>query len=129
MKRLILALLCGFVFGEANAQTPVLTIPHAITTSGGNKSNTITTTNTFQQVFAASPTSPGSNVRKGCTILNEGSHVMYVEEGAGLANATTANSIQLQPGIAYYCSNGVVSLTGEVDIAGTSGDAYYAAQY
>lgn len=130
-----LLLLLALASGPALAQQPVWTVPTPATSAAGNVSSTIAVTNTFQQVFAASQPSQGAlpgagGTRKGCTIINNAaSNTMYVSEGKTAATAATASSVALAAGQAYYCNwNGTV-LTGEIDITGTAGDAYYAAQY
>lgn len=113
----------------------VQTQPLPSTTTGGNASSTITTTNTFQLVWAATPNSfsvpvtSGTAVRHGCSIQNNGTHNMYVSEGQGKALASLTNSWVLAAGNTFSCNfNGVV-LTGEIDITGTSGDAFFASQF
>ena len=54
---------------------------------------------------------------------------MWVSEGLGVGSSTTPSSIEIVPNQAYFCNwNGVV-LFGEIDITGTIGDAFYAAQF
>lgn len=132
MTRLLLRLALAaalLAIGEvARAQNPVVTQPAQ--TVSQNSSSTITTTNTFQSVFAAVTSSRG---RSSCLIQNNGSHVMYVFFGP-IANATTAASVALNPGTANVagdavsCVSGGIVLTDQVSITGTSGDAFYAAQ-
>lgn len=127
---LALSLIPGLSFG----QSPVITIPQWGTTSGGgNASGTITVTNTFQKVFSATGPSSANAVaanRKGCTIVNGGSNNMWVTEGMTTATSVKSSSITLSSGQAYYCGNtGGTVLIGEVDITGTAGDAFYAAQW
>ncbi len=117
----------SLVTGAALAQQQVLTVPQPGSTLGGNVSSTVTTTNTFQKLFAAAGVPPTN--RHGCTIINTGTHTEYVSEGLGVAASTTGNSVPLAPQQAYFCTvNGIV-LTGEIDITGTAGDSFYAAQY
>lgn len=118
------------LYGQsARAQQAVVTSPTGGTTSGGNASSTIVATGVFQLLFsAASPLAGGASTRRGCTIQNNGTHNMYVTEGLGIAASTLTNSAILAPGVPYYCTNGGVVLTGEIDITGTIGDAFYAAQ-
>lgn len=119
----------------ALAQQTVSTIPAPATSLGGNASGTIAVTGVFQKVFsgaanslAPSVGSPGT--RHGCTVENNGTHSMYVTEALGIAASTATNSAVVAAGSAYYCTNvGGTVLTGEIDITGTSGDAFYAAQY
>lgn len=122
--------------GPASAQSPVVTLPKPATTAGGNVSGTITTTNTFQRLWpntglgGFAPAPSGTIARSGCTIINNGTHSMYVTEGLGTAASTTSNSVIVPAGGPYYCGAlGGPVLTGEIDITGTSGDAFYAAQY
>src|SRR5258707_381338 len=111
---------------------PVVTFPTASTTGGGgNAPSTIGTGGTtFQQGFPAASQGTGISTRKGCTIINNGTHSMYVTEGLPLTSSTLTNSVIVtQSGGVYYCAvNGVV-LTGQINITGTAGDAFYAAQY
>lgn len=134
MIALVLVLLAGAAWAQ-QGPPPVQTTPGPATSKGGNASSTIGTGGgTFQQVFAAtgpSTSGPGQqSFRKGCLIQNNGSHVMWVTEGLGTATSTEAKATQVQVGGSYNCETpaGVV-LTGEIDITGTSGEAFYAAQY
>jgi hypothetical protein len=119
----------------ADQAAPVQTIPYPATTAGGNASGTISPGgSTFQLLFAATgPGVSGSGVsapRKGCTIINNGSHTMYVTEGLGTVASTTALAVPVPAGGPYYCASpGNTVLTGEIDITGTNGEAFYAAQY
>lgn len=134
MNRILLALwlVVGLSVGPVYAQQPVVTTPRPVTTQNGTASNTITSTNTFQLVFAAA--TPGK-YRTDCSIQNNGTHNMSVTEGLGITNSATQFAISsgtvstLYPGGSYNCNNGSVALQGEIDITGTSGDAFYAAQY
>ena len=124
------AILC---LAPATAQQPVQTLPYPATSRSGNSSTTITTTNTFQLVFAAAQNSPapvpGPGARHGCSIQNNGTHTMYVTEGQGVALSSLTNSWQVAAGNLFTCNfNGIV-LTGEIDITGTSGDAFVATQF
>lgn len=113
----------------ASAQQPVFTIPNVATTAGGNASTTITVTDTFQLVFAAQAVQPGAQGRKGCTIVNYGTHTMWVTEGIATASATKAKAVQLAAGQSYFCAVGGIALQGLIAITGTAADAFYAAQY
>lgn len=116
--------------GSAWAQQPVQVIPSPGTTAGGNASGTIATTGTFQQVFAATPPqSAGGPGRKGCYIVNNGTNKMYVSEGVAAGSATTATSIPLAANAAFNCTFNQTALQGIIAISGTSGDAFYAAQF
>jgi hypothetical protein len=53
---------------------------------------------------------------------------MYVSEGTSLALANIANAVQLAAGQQYYCATSGVALQGQINIYGTAGDAFYAAQ-
>lgn len=124
----LLALLwAGYALAQSGQ--PVTTLPAPATTAGGNASGTITSTNTFQLVFAATKQTPESPQRRGCTIQNNGTHNMWVTEGYTVATATAANAVVVPQAGIYYCSVNNIALTGEIDITGTSGDAFYAAQY
>lgn len=87
-----------------------------------NGSSTVTTTNTFQQIFATNTN------RYACTIQNNGTHTMFVFFGP-LASATTGSSLQLAAGAAAYCNNDVTIFNDPVNITGTGGDAFYAQQW
>jgi len=116
--------------GSAWAQQPVQVIPSPGTTAGGNASGTIATTSTFQQVFPAAPAAPaGGPGRKGCYIVNNGTNKMYVSEGVAAASATTATSIPLPANGTFNCTFNQTALQGVIVITGTSGDAFYAAQF
>lgn len=113
----------------AAAQQPVHTVPQPATSAGSNASGTITATGVFQPVWAASSQSPGSAVRKGCTIQNNSARTMYVTEGLALADSTTGKAVALAAGVAYFCNSGGTVLTGQINITGTIGDGFYAAQF
>ena len=102
---------------------PVTTYPQGRSTV--NVSSTITTTNTFQSLF---PVVVGgiSAQRASCTIQNNGTHTMYVFAGP-IANATLANSVQVPAGQFFYCYTGVITISDQISITGTAGDAFYAA--
>lgn len=102
------------------AQQTVITRPYGVTT--GNASSTITVTDTFQTVFAASTDTVG---RTACTIQNNGTHTMYVFFGAR-TSATKDTSLQLAAGQYVLCSSGNDILKDEVSVTGTSGDKFYA---
>lgn len=124
MKRLLIIVAALFFSSAAYAQgTPVVTQPKGVTTGQVNN-GTITVTDTFQSVIAASTTTTG---RLSCALQNQGTHVMYVFFGP-IADATKAKSIQLQAGQAVNCNVGNVVLKDQVSVTGTSGDAYWAAQ-
>lgn len=120
---------------SAEAQQQMQTLPSGATTNGGNASSTITSTGAFQLVWSGAGNSIAPVVgtvgaRHGCTIQNNGTHVMYVTEAIGVAASTTAKAAQVPAsGGVYHCADGVVVLVGEIDITGTAGDTFYAAQY
>lgn len=126
---LVFGLSLGLTSGLTSAQQPVLTSPVPATTTGSNASTTVVATGVFQQIWSATPRSQGSNVRKGCLILNEGTHSMYVTEGISVADSTTALAVLLVPGQFYSCGGNGVVLTGQINITGTIGESFYAAQY
>lgn len=105
-----------------NAQTTVITQPQGVTT--GNASGTIASGGTFQTIWSADTSARG---RVGCTVINYGTHTMYVFAGPK-ASATHTNSVQLAANQPFYCStaNGGV-LKDQISIDGTTSDAYYAA--
>lgn len=110
------------VSGALAQQNLIVTAPVGGTTQGGNASGTIGSS-AWQRVW---PTA--LSIRRGCMIQNNGTHTMWVTEGLGVAASTTALAVQLQPGVPYYCGNGGSVLQGEIDISGTTGDAFYAGQ-
>jgi hypothetical protein len=94
-----------------------------------NTSSTITAAGTYQQVFAPNAT------RTGCAIQNNAvtgvpAHLMYVYAGP-IASATHNNSFQVVPvGGTYNCSTEFGVQTDQISIdGGTTGDAFYAAQW
>lgn len=116
------------------AQTPVWTVPQPVSSLNGNVSSTITSTNTFQLVFATAvntfaPVVGNAGPRKGCSIQNNGTNSMWVSEGKTIATATKATSWVIVAGGLFNCNFNNVVLTGEIDITGTSGDAFYASQF
>lgn len=125
---LLLATALPALAQQATGQ-PVVTTPVPATSQNGNASGTIAgaATTTFQQVWASTATGP---TRRGCTIVNNGANVMYVTEGLTAATSTQAKAVKLAAGQAYFCGNlGGPVLVGEIDIAGTQNDTFYAAQY
>ena len=136
MKTTFLAALAFCVLASPSlAQQWVKTQPLPSTTLNGDKSGTITTTNTFQIVFVAANNVvapiPGFGAdRHGCSIQNNGTHNMYVNEGTAIGSATTSNTWIVAPnGGLFNCNFAGVVLTGEIDITGTSGDAFVAKQF
>ena len=118
----------------AQAQQVIYANPVAATSLGGDASTTITTTNTFQRLWSAAagtyaPVAGTAGSRKGCSVQNNGTHNMYVNEGTAMASATTSNTWLLAAGQIFNCNFGGVVLTGEIDITGTSGDAFVAKQF
>lgn len=122
----------GVLAPPSAAQQPVQTWPAPGTTAGASASGVIGTGGTtFQLLFAATGVNlAGVQIppRKACTIQNNGTHTMWISEGTTALLATQAKSVQLGPGQVYYCNNSGGVLIGEVDITGTSGEAFYAAQ-
>lgn len=132
-KFLGFALGAWFVASSAWAQSAVQTYPSPVTTRGGAATNTISGS-AFVQLWPAAPASPqGGPSRKGCTIVNYStSHTLSVSEGASVAEvtATIGLAVVLQPGDKYYCGIvGGVALQGQINVAGTNGETYFAAQY
>jgi len=134
LKRLIFVLVLTLLPLCALAQQPVVTMPMAVTST--NASGTITVTNTFQQIWPATSgsTGGGAGVRRGCIVVNTGTHVQYVFFGSG--TATTATSIPLNPAsvagqLGGYVTCGSVGGTvaqDQVQITGTAGDTFTAMQ-
>jgi hypothetical protein len=84
-----------------------------------NLSGTITATSAFQLVQA-------STNRLGCTIQNTGTHSEYVYFGS-IGSATQGTAILLSPGQSVSCAvAGTITLSDAVNIAGTSGDSFFA---
>ncbi len=132
MKRVVVASLLALLVTSALAQNVVWTVPEPALSA--DYSGTITVTNTFQKVFSGAnntvaPTTGTSGARHGCSIQNNGTHTMYVSEGAGIASSTLATSWQVAAGALFNCNFGNIVLSGEIDITGTSGDAYVAKQF
>ena len=91
----------------ANAATTATTTPAAFTISNGAA---------FQQLLATNAS------RKACTIQNTSNDIMYVYFGA-TGSATTANSLQAQPGQTVSCSANGYALTDNVAVnMPTTGD-------
>jgi len=122
--RKFLLLLLAFLAFPALGQN--LTYPVLGTTANGNASGTIASTGVFQLLWSATGT---PNPRHGCTIENNGSNVMYITEGLALGSSSTSAAVKLATGDYYYCTAFGTVLTGQINITGTSGDAFYAAQY
>lgn len=129
LHRTLLLGLCAAAFGKALllgaspalAQSPVVTNPGQV--GSVNASSTITTTNTFQSVFAQAT---GAVRRNGCTLQNNGSNNQWVFFGA-LASATTPKSVKMAPGTNVLCANGAGgTLQDQVSITGTAGEEFFA---
>lgn len=115
---------------EAQSQPPIFsTLPSGRTSA--NASGTITATGTFQKVFSAAvpQVSGGPSFRSGCEVQNNGTHTVWVSEGKTAGTASESTSRQVAAGGSWYCERAGVALQGEIDITGTSGDSFYAAQY
>jgi hypothetical protein len=128
MKRIFrtLAVVAGVALATpllAASELPVVTYPQG--RASKNVSSTIAVTNTFQSVIPA-VVGGVAEQRASCTIQNNGTHTMYVFAGP-IASATLTNSIQLSAGQFFYCYAGVTVISDQISIAGTSGDAFYAA--
>lgn len=128
MKKLVLALIIALAPGLALAQgQQVITTPSMAVSV--DASSTITTTDTFQslQGLISSP-----NRRLGCLIQNNGTHSMYVFNGA-IASADKAKSFTIIPpatgvqGGSFNCATaGGGVLQDQISITGTSGEAFTA---
>ena len=135
MRIVIAALLALALAQEAKAQEVIYTNPVPATTLGGDASGTIAVTGTFQRVWGAAagtyaPVVGSAGSRRGCSIENNGTHAMYVNEATPVASATTSNTwIVTANGGLFNCNFGGVVLTGEIDITGTVGDAFVAKQF
>lgn len=123
MRYIIAALFISLFSTFAFAQTPMITKPYGVTSN--NQSSTITTTNTFQQIF---PASTGNTGRSSCTIINRGTHAMEVFFGPIASASLGVNTVPLAVGDKVYCSIGNIVLKDQVSITGTIGDAFFAAQ-
>ena len=124
MKWIAIAYALAFVLAgitSANSQQNVITSPYQLGNS--NASSTITSGGTFQKVFAANKN------RRGCAIQNNGTHDMWVTIGVATASASVNSAMTLSAGNVFHCGDGVVVITGEVAITGTTSDSFYAAQY
>lgn len=85
-----------------------------------NLSSTISVTNTFQSLQAATAG------RNGCLIQNNGSHTMWVFFGP-IASATATTSFVLPAAQSVSCAvGGLGVLIDQVSITGTSTDAFFA---
>ena len=109
--------------GPALAQSPVRTSPQGV--NGTIVSGSIATTNTFQNLWAASDLTPG---RRGCIVSNLGASTMYLYLGA-IANATTPKSIPIAAGTSFSCNQGAVVILNEVNITGTAVQFYSGIEY
>ena len=132
MKKLaVLALLGLTLAGPARGQNFVWAAPLPVIS--GDASGTIAVTNTFQKVFSGAnntvaPVTGTAGARHGCSIQNNGTHTMFITESVGVAGSTLTNSWQVAAGALFNCNFGAVVLTGEIDITGTTADAYVAKQ-
>lgn len=85
-----------------------------------NASSTITLGGSYQSVFAS------NTKRQACTIQNNGTHTMWVFFGP-IASATHNTSIALAAGQSVNCDSGLITLTDQVSIDGTTSDVFFAA--
>lgn len=127
----LLAALGGFgpqVAFAASASNPVTTWPGGVFNS--NASNTITTTNTFQAIWASTtPDQP----RVGCLIINTATNRQWVYFGT---SPTKAAAIPLEPATVTAGLGGSVSCSttaggaaqDQIWITGTAGDTFVATQ-
>lgn len=112
--------------GEAWAQaSAVTTYPIVGTTLNGGASSTIAVTNTYQMLW------PLNKNRHSCVIVNVGANTMFVTEGITTAQSPTTNAgpFPVLPNGQFTCQFGQTALTGQINITGTAGDAFYAAQF
>jgi hypothetical protein len=80
--------------------------------------STIAVTNTFQVALTGA-----NGNRYGCTIQNNGTHTMWAFFGSGTASESA--SLQIPAAGTIYCATaGGPVAQDEVQITGTSGDAY-----
>lgn len=121
MKKILFAVLL-LAPAWAFAQQPVLTQPTGVTSI--DYSGTIAVTSTFQKVFDAST---GTRGRLGCSVTNNGAATMFIYLGA-IADATTPKSMQLASGATYNCASGGIVVLDQLNITGTSGQAFGAKQ-
>jgi len=117
----ILGLLIGLATLPTMAQQTVIVQPVGV--GGTNDSGVIASSSAFQKVFDE------NSSRKGCVIQNKSSNSMYVTVGVGVADSTQDGSFVLAANSSFHCADGIVTLTGEVDIKGTQNDKFYASQY
>lgn len=115
-------LFCAVGISPALAQSTVITQSMGLTTN--NASASIVSGGTYQSIWAADTNT--NRGRQACTIINNGTHSMYVFAGP-IASATNAKSVILAANQAFYCNtpNGV--LKDQISIDGTTADAFYAA--
>ena len=125
LKSLLAIAFVAMLSGYVHAQSQVRTLPFAVISQ--NSSSTIASTGVFQSIWTANSASPNNKQRAGCSIQNNGTHVMYVFFGP-IASATTSNSFQIGAGQTIYCNNNPIILQDQVSITGTTGDAFVAAQ-
>lgn len=130
MKRFLSSILILiFSFSISFAQTPVVTQPYPVNNFNG--SGSITTLNTFQQIFAQSVSASGlgsQGSRSGCLIQNNGTHTMYIFYGP-IANATTPTSLTLAASAKADCNNGGgLAYQDQISITGTANDQFFATQ-
>lgn len=135
--RLAIALVLGGVSGLLLLPTPVLAQSTAspVQTQAqplltGDASGTITTTNSFQQIW---PQASLQQPRRGCLVVNNSTDRQWVFFGP---TPTKATAIPLEPATATSALGGWVScasgaggaLQDQVWITGTSGDTFVAKQ-
>ena len=106
-------------FAQSGPGTPVITKSFNIPSF--NSSGSISSTNTFQSIFAANVS------RMACTVQNLGTHNMIVFFGP-IASAISPSSVTIGPLQSVQCNSGGIVLQDQVSITGTSGDQFYAAQ-
>jgi hypothetical protein len=130
MKKMVFALLMLASPALAQVGTPVTTNPAAVLSNNG--SGTITATNVFQSVYAATSVAAP---RKGCLVMNTSTDRQWVYFGP-IASATKATAIPLEPASATNAAGGSLNcataaggaLQDQISITGTISDTFVAMQ-
>lgn len=125
MKRILLSLIAlALCVSYANAQSPVYTKTFQ---SGviSPASASITTTNTFQNLFPSSVNITSG--REDCIIQNQGLNRMLINFALA-PTATISTSMVLAAGATFRCANSGIVIKDAISITGTAGDPFFAAQ-
>ena len=120
MRKLLLAGALAFL-APSIALADGMGVLQANPRDSGDASGTIASTSVYQTVF------PRNVNRVGCTIQNQGTHLMTVRvNGITLYQLKAATSSTTGDGGIFYCNNSMYTVISLIELTGTSSDAFAA---